>query len=124
MNNFSFLKKIIEFVKKYFLKQFTLFWFLPAESAKKSATQEGALLVGLFGCDLDLHEVTFENVFGRIKRRTVPQHLKFAKSRNNSGGCICITQHQRCESNKSISRKNFLTKFHFLQFQKWPKNQF
>ena len=51
MNNFSFLKKIIEFVKKYFLKQFTLFWFLPAESAKKSATQEGALLVGLFGCD-------------------------------------------------------------------------
>ena len=50
MNNFSFLKKIIEFVKKYFLKQFTLFWFLPAESAKKSATQEGALLVGLFGC--------------------------------------------------------------------------
>ena len=52
MNNFSFLKKIIEFVKKYFLKQFTLFWFLPAESAKKSATQEGALLVGLFGCGL------------------------------------------------------------------------
>ena len=50
MNNFSFLKKIIEFVKKYFLKHFTLFWFLPAESAKKSATQEGALLVGLFGC--------------------------------------------------------------------------
>ena len=47
MNNFSFLKKIIEFVKKYFLKHFTLFWFLPAESAKKSATQEGALLVGL-----------------------------------------------------------------------------
>ena len=54
MNNFSFLKKIIEFVKKYFLKHFTLFWFLPAESAKKSATQEGALLVGLFGCAIYL----------------------------------------------------------------------
>jgi len=25
------------------------------------------------------------------------------------------------KSNKSISRKIFLTKFHFLQFQKWPK---
>ena len=27
-------------------------------------------------------------------------------------------------SNKSISRKNFLTNFHFLQFQKWPKINF
>ena len=25
------------------------------------------------------------------------------------------------KSNKSISRKNFLAKFHFLQLQKWPK---
>ena len=25
---------------------------------------------------------------------------------------------------KSISQKNFLTKFHFLQFQKWPKIKF
>ena len=63
MNNFSFLKKIIEFVKKYFLKQFTLFWFLPAESAKKSATQEGALLVGLFGCGMTL-------LFGLVFMRT------------------------------------------------------
>ena len=60
MNNFSFLKKIIEFVKKYFLKHFTLFWFLPAESAKKSATQEGALLVGLFGCAPD-HKNQLQN---------------------------------------------------------------
>ena len=28
------------------------------------------------------------------------------------------------KSNKSISRKNFLTKIHFLQFQKWPKINF
>ena len=28
------------------------------------------------------------------------------------------------KSNKSISRKNILTKFHFLQFQKWPKIDF
>ena len=28
------------------------------------------------------------------------------------------------KSNKSISRKIFLTKFHFLQFQKWPKINF
>ena len=28
------------------------------------------------------------------------------------------------KSNKSISQKNFLTKFHFLQFQKWPKMNF
>ena len=28
------------------------------------------------------------------------------------------------KSNKSTSRKNFLTKFHFLQFQKWPKINF
>ena len=28
------------------------------------------------------------------------------------------------KSNKSISRKFFLTKFHFLQFQKWPKINF
>ena len=27
-------------------------------------------------------------------------------------------------SNKSISRKIFLTKFHFLQFEKWPKINF
>ena len=28
------------------------------------------------------------------------------------------------KSKNSISRKNFLTKFHFLQFQKWPKINF
>ena len=28
------------------------------------------------------------------------------------------------KSNKSISRENFLAKFHFLQFQKWPKINF
>ena len=28
------------------------------------------------------------------------------------------------KSNKSISRKFFLTKFHILQFQKWPKINF
>ena len=28
------------------------------------------------------------------------------------------------KSNNSISRKKFLTKFHFLQFQKWPKINF
>ena len=28
------------------------------------------------------------------------------------------------KSNKSISRKIFLIKFHFLQFQKWPKISF
>ena len=28
------------------------------------------------------------------------------------------------KSNKSISRKNFLIKFHFWQFQKWPKINF
>ena len=28
------------------------------------------------------------------------------------------------KSNKSISRKNFFIKFHFLQFQKWPKINF
>ena len=28
------------------------------------------------------------------------------------------------KSNKSISQQFFLTKFHFLQFQKWPKNNF
>ena len=28
------------------------------------------------------------------------------------------------KSNKSTSRKFFLTKFHFLQFQKWPKITF
>ena len=28
------------------------------------------------------------------------------------------------ESNKSISQKFILTKFHFLQFQKWPKINF
>ena len=28
------------------------------------------------------------------------------------------------KSNKSISRKNSLNKFHFLQFQKWPKINF
>ena len=27
---------------------------------------------------------------------------------------------KRVKSNKSISQKFFLTKFHFLQFQKWP----
>ena len=67
MNNFSFLKKIIEFVKKYFLKQFTLFWFLPAESAKKSATQEGALLVGLFGCGYNYCVLTL--FWPRVKSR-------------------------------------------------------
>ena len=49
---------------------------------------------------LVLHEVmTFENVFGWIKKKdsTATTHLKFAKSRNNSGGCICIAQHQRSE---------------------------
>ena len=28
------------------------------------------------------------------------------------------------KSNKSISRKKFFTKIHFLQFQKWPKINF
>ena len=28
------------------------------------------------------------------------------------------------KSNKSISQKNFLTKIHFLPFQKWPKIKF
>ena len=28
------------------------------------------------------------------------------------------------KSNKSILRKTFLTKFHFLQYQKWPKINF
>ena len=33
-------------------------------------------------------------------------------------------QKKLVKSNKSISRKNFLTKFHFLPFQKWPKINF
>ena len=28
------------------------------------------------------------------------------------------------KANKSISRKKIFTKFHFLQFQKWPKVNF
>ena len=35
-----------------------------------------------------------------------------------------INTHQLVKSNKSISRKNILTKFHFLQFQKWPNIYF
>ena len=31
---------------------------------------------------------------------------------------------KKVKLNKSISRKNFLTKIHFLQFQKWPKINF
>ena len=33
-------------------------------------------------------------------------------------------QKEIVKSNKSISRKSFSTKFHFLQFQKWPKINF
>ena len=33
-------------------------------------------------------------------------------------------QQKLVKLNKSIPRKNFLAKFHFLQFQKWPKINF
>ena len=44
--------------------------------------------------------------------RTRPENLKMSRPENF------------VKSNKSISRKNFLAKFHFLQFQKWQKINF
>ena len=35
-----------------------------------------------------------------------------------------LGQKKLVKSNKSISRKNFWIKFHFLQFQKWPNINF
>ena len=47
-----------------------------------------------------------------LKMHSVPENLKKSRSK------------KLVKTNKSTSRKNFLTKIHFLRFQKWPKINF
>ena len=63
-----------------------------------------------------------------------PEQNKIEKLRKQSTPNVPTTQWARkfkkvhakklVKSNESISRIIFLTKFHFLQFQQWPKSNF
>ena len=56
--------------------------------------------------------------------RVCSEKSRFASSHSRARKLKKAPAKQLVKSNKSISQKTFLTKFHFLQFQKWPKINF